>query len=70
MSIKIHGTLMKYLKTGIWLLGGKQDDQENYRSVYLTSLLSKIMEKLIQDSISREIKGRNIINVSQQFYAK
>lgn len=26
------------------------------------------MEKLIQDSISREIKGRNIINVSQHSF--
>lgn len=62
------GTLTKYLKTQSWLLVGKQDDPENYRPVDLTSLLSKIVEKLIQDSISREIKGRNIINVSQHSF--
>lgn len=43
------GTLTKYLKTQSWLLVGKQDDPENYRPVDLTSLLTKIMEKLIQD---------------------
>lgn len=57
------GTLTKYLRTGSWLLVGKQDDPENYRPIDLTSPLSKIMEMFIKDSSSREIKGRNIINI-------
>lgn len=44
---------------------GKWDDLGHYRPGSLMSILEKIMEKLIQDSVDKELNDRNIINSSQ-----
>lgn len=45
---------------------GKQDDPGNYRPVRLTSILGKIMEQLIRDSINRESEEDSAINANQR----
>lgn len=39
---------------------GRQEDISNSRCVSLTSDLGKIMGKLIQDSVNKELNDRNI----------
>lgn len=46
----------------------KQDGLSNYRSVSLTSILSKVMECLVQDLINKKLQEDNIINTNRHGY--
>lgn len=46
----------------------KQNDHSNYRSVSLASVPSKVIEKLIRDSISIKLKDDSIIGASQDSF--
>lgn len=48
----------------------KQNDHSNYRSVSLAAVPSKVMEKLIRDSISRKLKDDSIIGARQENFMK
>lgn len=48
----------------------KQNDPSNYRSVSLAAVPSKVMEKLIRDSISRKLKDDSIIGARQENFMK
>lgn len=48
----------------------KQNDHSNYRSVSLASVPSRVMEKLIRDSISIKLKDDSIIGASQDSFMK
>lgn len=48
----------------------KQNDHSNYRSVSLAEVPSKVMEKLIRDSISRKLKDDSIIGARQGDFIK
>lgn len=48
----------------------KQNDHSNYRSVILASVPSRVMEKLIRDSISIKLKDDSIIGASQDSFMK
>lgn len=52
-------TLCQYSKKASGMTWG------HYRPGSLMSILEKIMEKLIQDSVDKELNDRNIINSSQ-----
>lgn len=49
---------------------GNQDDPGNYRAVSLTSIPGEIMERLIQDSINRELEEYSAIDANQSGFTE
>ena len=44
---------------------GKKDDLDNYRSVSLTSIPEIVMERLVLDTISKQLEEKKAIGRSQ-----
>ncbi|PKU39730.1 rna-directed dna polymerase from mobile element jockey-like [Limosa lapponica baueri] len=49
---------------------GQKEDQGNYRPVSLTSVLGKIMERIILSELSRQVQGSQGIRASQHGFMK
>jgi len=49
---------------------GKKEDPENYRTVSLTSIPGKVMEKFILDVISKQVEEKQVIRTSQHGFTK
>ena len=44
---------------------GRKSDPENYRPISLTSVICRIMESIVRDSITESIRKRNLITDHQ-----
>jgi len=49
---------------------GKKEDTGNYRPVSLTSILGKVMERLILEVINKQVEEKKVIRSSQHGFTK
>ncbi|KAJ7402711.1 RNA-directed DNA polymerase from mobile element jockey-like protein [Pitangus sulphuratus] len=55
---------------GLIFKKGKEEDCGNYRLVSLTSVPSKVMEKIVLESIEKHLKGNTVIGHSQHGFRR
>lgn len=46
----------------------KKDDLENYRQISLTSVLKKLMEKILQETLSKQMKDKKEMWSSHKYF--